>query len=672
MSQQLPSNYNFVPVPTGKSGVVYPEWSKQVSHDIPFEDGICGELEIELKNESPLFICGTGQDLATVKMPYTNHEGKAAIPGTSLRGMLRTVTEIATWGKLENINKEHIFGLRDLHTRHLYGDYMADIQERYDNRQREPMTLVNAGWLYYDEDEKGERRYFISPCNFARVEYGIVEKFAKAMKTKLDPNRRQSAAKKYQAWGPEQLETDFNLPVKTLLQPGTVSQRAKLRRISEYGEAKGGGRKVGGRFVFTGQPQARRPGEKRKKHHDFFFFGKTECADIEVSKAQFDAFERIHSDGAERHAHEISPNEEWKFWKKHLRQVSYDANHLDKRRVPVFFIVEPDKAGQAPQLRSFGLAMMFRLAYDQNLGQVRDNTQQNYQELSRDFAELMYGYVNKSDKLSDLDPASSLRGRISIGQANLVGSSQFAPQVKAVLSAPKPTYYPAYVIQGDKAGANPPPQRKGRGFLWTAYMKNQTPKLRGWKRYLVRHRWETHPPLPEKANDKVTTTFKPIKEGACFRFKIRVHNLKPQELGALLWSINFGGDQDARHLLGMGKGLGYGKVQLKVTDHCLFANRDIEQKQLDHQVIQESLQAFREYMNQQTNGKWAQSETLSELLACATPHPSGQDPDYLRAPLLNHRTLRNEFQHYKKQGKALALHGSDRHYREAWKKRKIV
>lgn len=535
------------------------------------------------------------------------------------------------------------------------------------------MPLVNAGWLYCHVNDTGEKEYYIAPCDFARVEYGIVQQFLRASDVKLDPNRRQSAARKYAAWG-NQLTSEFEVPVRTLLTEGSVAARSKVTRISNFGEVKGGGAKRRGRLVFTGQPQDRRPGEKRKKHHEFFFYGEKSGPDIPVTKEQFDTFQRVHSDGAEQHAHEISPNEEWRFWRKVLNTrapTDPSGAHGPKRVVPVFFVVHKDlkvregseSDGPQPQLYSFGLAMMFRLAYDQSTINLRDRTQRVGSK--PDMAELMFGYVNQDQRGSEgsEDHETSLRGRIAIGHARAVGDAPLGTRVKAVLSAPKPTYYPAYVTQGNQPGEDPRPQQRGRGYLWTAYMREQQPKLRGWKRYLTRNQWVTNPPLPDRASENVFTTFQPIREGATFRFKIRVHNLKRVELGALLWSLTFGDAPQARHLLGMARALGYGQVKLRVIDHYLIANDDLEQTPLDQGQLDSALSDFRGYMSFKTNRKWANSSTLKELIACATPHPSGRDPEHLRAPLLKHPSLRNEFAHYKQQGKALPLHSSDTAYR---------
>ena len=38
--------YNFVPLTTSASDIFVPEWQDRVSHDHPFEGGLCAEFDI--------------------------------------------------------------------------------------------------------------------------------------------------------------------------------------------------------------------------------------------------------------------------------------------------------------------------------------------------------------------------------------------------------------------------------------------------------------------------------------------------------------------------------------------------------------------------------------------------------------------------------------------------
>lgn len=52
---QINAPYNFVPL---SDTVVTPEWAHQVSHDLPFKDGISGELELTIEALSPIMVGG--------------------------------------------------------------------------------------------------------------------------------------------------------------------------------------------------------------------------------------------------------------------------------------------------------------------------------------------------------------------------------------------------------------------------------------------------------------------------------------------------------------------------------------------------------------------------------------------------------------------------------------
>lgn len=45
--------FNFVPL---NEKVFFPLWAEYVSHDIPFEDGESGEIDITITAKSPIFV----------------------------------------------------------------------------------------------------------------------------------------------------------------------------------------------------------------------------------------------------------------------------------------------------------------------------------------------------------------------------------------------------------------------------------------------------------------------------------------------------------------------------------------------------------------------------------------------------------------------------------------
>lgn len=141
----ITSPYNFVPL---NKEIFFPEWAKDVSQDIPFEDGEDGWIEVEWRNDSPLFIRDT-MDMKkkdSEKNNYSMHvmqpDGSRLyfLPGSSLKGMLRSVMSIMAFGKMDQYNNR-AFGHREFNTQLPEG-------KTYQNK----MQKVRYGWL----SKKGE------------------------------------------------------------------------------------------------------------------------------------------------------------------------------------------------------------------------------------------------------------------------------------------------------------------------------------------------------------------------------------------------------------------------------------------------------------------------------------------------------------------------------------
>ena len=51
-----------------------------------------------------------------------------------------------------------------------------------------------------------------------------------------------------------------------------------------------------------------------------------------------------------------------------------------------------------------------------------------------------------------------------------------------------------------------------------------------------------------------------------FEGRIIFHNLRSEELGALLWALTLGGNSNLRHGLGMGKPFGFGQAHFELDE----------------------------------------------------------------------------------------------------------
>ena len=617
--------YNFVPAARDP---YFPRWAESVSQDHPFADGITAAIDYEITAHTPIFVRGTSDKAAFATTP----DGKLAIPGSAVRGMIRSVVEAATAGKLSRVN-DHTYGVRDLHNRELYLDHIAELRPGFDGKKL-PSPLVTAGFLRLPSQrvDTGERAVErdddivaeIVPCDFYKVEYRRLIALARERQFSFDPGRKQSSVEKYRSWRGSR---EVTLRVFPTRRAGERSQNDQIPFLGAFGlVSERDGRDATGTLVFTGQPQQWRPdlpsraGGGHPKHHDFFFVRGADRTAVPVTRRQMKAFEFVHSDRGQQNRDKHTPNAEWDFW----RQEFLRANE-----VPVFFL--PNSNGT---LRAFGLAMMFRLAYDHSTADAADVAQPERRSTQHDLAELIFGHTSLERRSAEFKPVA-LKGRASFGLATAQGTPGPLPEVVCVLAAPKASYYPSYVEQSD----GPDGQPKGR---YVTYMDPHG-RVRGFKRYRPQGRANERPPLPARqVSDRVFTKFRPLPAGTVFRGKLRVHNLRALELGALVWASRFGGAANTFHTLGMARPLGYGQSTMRLSAPAVFETAEGTRVSLD-----DCEKRFVEHMRS-VLPSWEKSDPFVQLLACATPFGQPEDGRYMSIE------RPNEFIEAKKTLRALA------------------
>ncbi len=171
------SVYNFVPAPK-ENEVFKPDWADKVSHDIPFEDGESGEIELTITAKTPIFIRNghSKQDAELFQkqqkgdLPNPTDKEKVSldrylsfsnvnrgnvkeyfIPGSSLKGMFRNVLEIMSFSRLKTVND--IFSYRDMASRN--SEFKNEVAQN---------SQLKTGWL-----EKVNELWVIKECKVGRV-----------------------------------------------------------------------------------------------------------------------------------------------------------------------------------------------------------------------------------------------------------------------------------------------------------------------------------------------------------------------------------------------------------------------------------------------------------------------------------------------------------------------
>ena len=273
-----------------------------------------------------------------------------------------------------------------------------------------------------------------------------------------------------------------------------------------------------GYLVITGQPSP-------QKHMEFVF--SAPGITINVSPSVINDFLSIHSE-----------TNEWKY-------LNTKSPFPPAFGVPVFYIKEHGS------VRAMGLAQMFKLAYKHGVHDLISHSYHNVENNKKDFVETLFGCIGETQ-------AESLKGRVSFDYAvcplNTIKPIRVGP---TILNSPKASYYPIYVKQ------------EYDGDPYTTYMDDNA-EIQGQKRYPVRDNLNISaiPPIALN-NTNIQVNLYPLPATTTFKGKLRFHNLMREELGAVIWALEWGGNEHLRHSLGMGKPFGLGQVSIKVKDESI-------------------------------------------------------------------------------------------------------
>ena len=395
--------FNFVPL---SDKVFFPKWADNISQDIPFEDGVSGTIELKITAQTPIFVRNghTKDDAEAKNGNYSafskTSDNKFFIPATSIKGCIRNVLEIMSFGKMTQVDN-HSFGLRDLNN------------QAYRNQMRN----IRCGWLQYTDNgyhlfDWGEPGR-ISVEAIDKKFNTKLEQFVKGDNFKDDGNK--TAKYKYMLCNAES-----SCKVDKFSKDEDL-QKAKLKanKIEPRNFYKFGGNQEGV-LVFTGQPSHRKKvldkkSKKEKwtgKYYEFVFLKPDRESPIALSDELVKAFKTIHAE---------SPDFK-DFWCKKL---------YAGERIPVFFKKERNN------IHSIGLAYMYKYPFKKSVLDAIPDELKDVEK--RDLAECIFGYTKKTN---------ALRGRVQFTHAFAIGQPTVLIDKVFVSATPHPSFYPLYVEDG--------------------------------------------------------------------------------------------------------------------------------------------------------------------------------------------------------------------------------
>lgn len=586
--------YNFVPL---SNWVHCPEWSDKVSHDLPFEDGVSGHLDLKITTHSPLLVGGV-QQKATAEVPgevrpFQMPDGRYAIPGTSLKGMIRAVVEIASFSRMSLVDDIR-YGLRDIS-----GTYVKNV---YATRVRNVLT----GFMRLGTNGLP----VITPCSMIRLSHRTLEDWLDCKDPIFSPDR--SVSKKYQAW--IKICRKKNIPADQISFSPIEGEAQDLNQGTHQGVP-----------VFTGQISLSTTHSGKKR--DFVFYDEKPEQAFSMTLSEWGDFLYVHGDQATKDAEEMS----WPgYWK---------ALYWDKKSVPVFYMRDGGKT-------RVGLAYMPRLAGDFSTCEMIKHTHpdhlQGQGKGTWDFAETLFGTVGDQAE-------ACLKGRVTFGHAVSDNAKPPVPTEPTILNGPKATYFPNYVRQKADAKTWRLTSKSYATCLYTS--EHPEPEIRGWKRYPVRKTVKMQMLTDEqRTNKKLQTILHPLEEGITFTSRVYFHNLKPEELGSLLWIIEWGGECRFKHSIGMGKPFGFGQISFSVMAYDFICNQPAN----NYKKPQHYRDNFVTYMQQVSKEKWEKSPQILALLGMSNPENALKFKGKLEHMRLEPKKRINEFVQAKQHALVLA------------------
>jgi CRISPR-associated protein (TIGR03986 family) len=522
--------YNFVPLPecvyTVEDGIeVAGQKIKPWEQHDRFVPGThSGWIDLEIETLTPLYIRGPvartedgtwdARDGRLRPEPFTTPDGRPVIPGSSLRGMIRTLVEILAFAKIQPVSEAKPF----------YRTVAPDrIGKAYGERMRRGQG-VQGGFLCRRGGE-----WVIQACKVLRVDRGKLRRFVSFRTT-----------------------PDWTPPWPPQHGRCWIRREGETRRVSDIRigrDRPNGSDWEAATLVITGSvPDKRR---------EFVFLDPAE--DVDPIRVPEKIWDRFHDED------QITQWQERAFPRDKPRPGCRPRDGYLRDGEPVFFLVdESQKSEENPDgLVFLGRAGMFRLPYDLS---PFDLVPGHIRNAPLDLAEAMFGKVGKDE---------SIKGRVFFEDAVATdgGPAWFGEVlVPRILSSPKPTTFQHYLTQDGTKGKRElttylqgdQTTIRGHKLYWHRWDEGQgidQVKESNQHDALLKDLKQEHP------RDTQHTIIRPVKAGVRFGGRIRFDNLTDLELGALLCALQL--PEGCAHRLGMGKPLGLGSVHITARLHLV-------------------------------------------------------------------------------------------------------
>jgi CRISPR-associated protein (TIGR03986 family) len=480
-----------------------------------------GSISVQLTALEPLLVGGKQEDGQPRR--FFRRDGKLCIPGSSIKGVVRSMVEALSISALGPVNARTVF-FRDLNNQ----SYL----KRFVDNESDPGISIyrsRAGYL-----RKRDGRWEILPCDWAKVSYQtLVNAGIRYTNQRGKPADRVRAllndAKAVQGIGGRVPDLGDHRHPKPWNQGLTLRYR-RLQSVVVGGD---------GRLVTAGDMQTR--------HFETVLYPPHTTAQPVDVQHLWDDFEEW-----------LQQHKPRQNLLKELRSTQAAAYY--KHGIPVFWIEGAGSTREKPRVGAFGFCQLFCVPYRYSV-EALTGSRDPYEPLS--LAERIFGFAD----LRVAEKGISRRGRVSCGAARCTKETRELEPRVVVPGNPSASCLGLYLQQEDPAKIA---RLKDNHGLRTYDDAEAQP--RGRKFYWHRPRAWEQPAGPVGENDRVSARYAPIDRGAQFESSIHFDQLEAIELGALLAAIQL--PKGHAHKLGLGKPFGLGSVRLEITRLDVRADAD--------------------------------------------------------------------------------------------------
>jgi len=612
--RQALAPYNFVPLP---EKVILLGFDHLPDQDEYHKTLLSGHIDCKLTTASPIYTRGLvppeeftplGGGKNRPEFFYINSENEPELPGSSLRGLIRGLVEIASFSKVSWVSNSRLI-YRAVGDTTTHGTRYRDRLMRDDgNKQYTP--LMRGGYMHRrGSDWVIQPARVIDGTTFAviKIDDGFFSKLRTIANTK---NCREI----FIQVGPYEYQE---------IRGGFIKVRQARVRHALASPAAG---HIQGAWVKSG-PMA------SKRNEPVIYPEDPEARALKLSDELIDAY-RDQISGEQKNL--------------------LGDNGVLAEGHPVFYSLDKDD-----RVEAIGHCRMLRIPYPFTPLEFVPPRKRKEEDL--DIAEAIFGFTRQLKQKEAELKKRAYAGRVFFSNARLEKGQKdlwLAPQktiTPRILGGPKPTTFQHYLIQTQPdrymVGRTRDNQPKFELRL-TDYTGAGETLLRGSKQYwhkgdvpLSQLEWtRSQVSRRETDNDKIQTQIQPLRSGLTFQFRIDFENLYSPELGALLWVLQTAADPSYRLKFGMGKPYGMGAVAIQPT--LYLGNR----KQRYSTLFEDGAFAFVESPDEKMAGKavadferfvlqalgsarernLADLERIGELLALLSwPGPAPEQTRYL-------------------------------------------